>query len=445
MASNRGEFSSSLGFIMAAAGSAIGLGNIWGFPTQTAQNGGAAFVLMYLILAFLVGYPLLMAEFVIGRHTRSNPVGAYQKMKGGKNFVPAGFIGILTSSLILSFYSIIAGTMMAHFVEPIFRLLGANAIADWCISNDPIRNITFTTIFFLLTISIITGGVKSGIEKWSSRLMPALLVMLIMLTIYVLTLNGAGEGVKIYLLPDFKKAFTGELLLGALGQSFFSLSLGVGTMLVYGSYISNKENLPRLGILVTLADVGIAFLAGLMIIPAIYVAANAGTQIFDEGGNLISGPNLVFQVLPEVFKIMGGLGIPAAIIFFLLMSVAALTSSISMLEVPVAYMVDAGKASRKTATWVIGGIFWIVGLIIAFGGDAILNMVVSLTTQYSQPLLGLVICVFIGWVAHRNTIIEEIKKGSPDIENTFFMKTWPFFVKFISPLLILIVFLKQFF
>ena len=181
--SARGEFTSSFGFIMAAAGSAIGLGNIWGFPTQTAQNGGAAFVLLYLILAFVVGYPILLAEFTIGRHAQSNPVGTYQKIKGGKRFVPIGFLGITTVGFILAFYSIIAGTMVAYFINPILQLIGADSAAAWVTSQGTASNMLFASIFFFITVIIVAAGVKDGIEKWSSRLMPTLLVILVLLVI----------------------------------------------------------------------------------------------------------------------------------------------------------------------------------------------------------------------------------------------------------------------
>ncbi len=441
---SRGEFSSSFGFIMAAAGSAIGLGNIWGFPTQTAQNGGAAFVLLYLVLAFVVGYPILLAEFTIGRHTQSNPVGAYQKIKGGKNFVPIGFLGITTVGFILSFYSIIAGTMIAYFLNPILKLVGLDQAAAWVTSQGVSSNIVFASLFFFITVLIVAAGVKNGIEKWSSRLMPTLLVILILLTVYVLTLDGAVEGLKVYLLPDFSKIFQAQLFTSALGQAFFSLSLGVGSMLVLASYTSKKENLVRLGRLVTLSDVGIAFLAGLLIIPAMYAASASGTQIFDDAGNLISGPNLIFQVLPALFDTMGPIGVGLSIIFFFLMVIAALTSTISMLEVPVSYAVDNRGMNRSKASILIGAIFWIVSMVIALNFDLLFNFVVAATTEFIQPLLGLFICLFVGWVMNRNTLIEEIKQGNPEVANSFFMKIWPLFIRYVSPILILIILAQAF-
>ncbi len=442
--SSRGEFTSSFGFIMAAAGSAIGLGNIWGFPTQTAQNGGAAFVLLYLILAFLVGYPILLAEFTIGRHTQSNPVGTYQKIEGGKRFIPIGFLGIITVGFILAFYCIIAGTMVAYFISPILRLVGAEASAAWVTSQGTVSNMLFASVFFFLTILIVAAGVKDGIEKWSTRLMPTLLAILVLLVIYVLTLDGAMEGLKVYLLPDFSKVLNAQLFTSALGQAFFSLSLGVGSMLVLASYTSKKENLVRLGRLVTLSDVGIAFLAGLLIIPAMYAASASGTQIFDEAGNLISGPNLIFQVLPALFNTMGAIGIALSVIFFFLMVIAALTSTISMLEVPVSYAVDNRNMPRSKASILIGVIFWVVSMIIALNFDLLFGLVVSATTQFIQPLLGLLICIFVGWIMSRNKLIEELKQGNPEIENTLFMKIWPLFIRYVSPILILIILAQAF-
>ncbi len=441
---SRGEFSSSFGFIMAAAGSAIGLGNIWGFPTQTAQNGGAAFVLLYLIMAFLVGYPILLAEFTIGRHGQSNPVGSYQKIKGGNRFVPIGFLGLMTVGLILSFYSIIAGTMVAYFISPFLKLVGADNASQWVTSQGIGSNMLFASVFFFFTIMIVAAGVKNGIEKWSSRLMPTLLFTIVMLVIYVLTLDGAMEGLKVYLLPDFSKALDPGLFTSALGQAFFSLSLGVGSMLVLASYTSKKENLVRLGRLVTLSDVGIAFLAGLLIIPAMYAASASGTEIFDNAGNLISGPNLIFQVLPALFNTMGSIGIGLSVIFFFLMIIAALTSTISMLEVPVSYLVDNRNIHRTKASMLTGVTFWVVSMIIALNFDLLFGLVVTVTTEYIQPLLGLFICLFVGWVMSRDALIQEIKQGNPGIENTLFIKIWPFFVRYVSPILILIILIQAF-
>ncbi len=444
MASSRGEFTSSFGFVMAAAGSAVGLGNIWGFPTQTAGNGGAAFVLVYIILAFLVGYPVLMAEFTIGRYTRLAPPDAYKKLGGGKGYFWIGILGLVTVGFILSFYSIIAGGMIAYFVEPLGRFLGMETFANWVISQSESSNAVFTSIFFLLTILIVSGGVNKGIEKWSKRFMPMLFVLFAVLVIYVLTLDGASEGLSVYLLPDFDKIFDPKLITSAMGQAFFSLSLGVGGMLVYGSYTRKEANLTRLGWLVTICDIGMAFIAGLLIIPAMYAAANLGTEIFDVQGALISGPNLIFQVLPGLFDSMGPIGPVVALVFFLLMSIAALTSSIAMLEPVVAYVVDSGKAERKKATLFTGGFFWLVSIIVVLNYDALFNGLVTATTVYGQPFLGLAIAIFAGWVIRKNILLNELKNGFPEIEQSFFYKIWPIFLKVVCPVLILLIFLQSF-
>ena len=245
-----------------------------------------------------------------------------------------GFGGVICAALILSFYGILAGWMMSFAVEPVTSLLGFNDASRWLTSQSIVRNLLFTALFMMLTIAIIRRGVEEGIEKWSKRLMPMLIGLLILMIIYVFTLDGARAGFIAYLNPDISRVFEPNLLINALGQAFFSLSLGTSVMVIYGSYISKKENLVSLGAQVTLIDVSIAFLAGLLIIPSMYVAQAQGVAIFSEDGSLISGPNLVFEVLPTLFNGMGAIGLFVAFGFFVLMSIAALTSSISMLEGP---------------------------------------------------------------------------------------------------------------
>ena len=347
----RGQFSSTLTFVLAAAGSAVGLGNIWGFPTNAAENGGAAFLLMYLILAFLLAYPALMAELIIGRHTRANMVMALDAVSTGNSAKKlgrlTGYAGMITASLILSFYGIVAGWMLGSMAQPVTTILGLDSLGQWLTEFGTARNITLTAIFMLLTGLIINAGVEQGIEKWSRRLMPSLLILLLALIAYVLTREGAMEGLRHYLVPDFSQMTDPDLLVSALGQAFFSMSLGVGTMLIYGSYIRANANLPLVGSLVTLADTGIAFLAGLLILPAMFVAQNLGVVISADDGSLIGGPGLIFQVLPALFDSMGGIGLLVGFAFFVLMSIAAVTSSISLLEVPVSYAVETHKVSRK--------------------------------------------------------------------------------------------------
>ena len=444
----RGEFSSRLAFIFAASGSAVGLGNIWGFPTNAAQNGGAVFVLMYLILAFLLAYPAMMAELIIGRHTRSNMVNALQAISPGQTAKSIGKLtgigGMVTAGLILSFYSIVAGWFIAFMLEPLTSIMGLESMGNWLTEFSLVRNIGFAAFFILLTVLIISAGVVQGIEKWSSRLMPSLFVLMGALILYVLTQDGAMEGLKHYLVPDFSQITDPNLIVSAMGQAFFSMSLGVGTMLVYGSYIRADENLPVVGALVTLTDTSVAFLAGLLVLPAIFVAQNLGVTIYAESGNLIAGPDLIFQVLPALFDGMGATGLFVGLAFFVLMSIAAVTSSISMLEVPVSYAVEAHQVSRNKATWLVGLVLFGISTLICFNFDALFGFVITMTTERAQPLLSMMLCIFAGWVFYRNSILEELKSGSPDVEQRLFWKIWPVYVKFFCPALILLTFAQGF-
>ena len=439
----RGQFSSTFTFVLAAAGSAVGLGNIWGFPTNAAENGGAAFLLMYLILAFLLAYPALMAELIIGRHTRANMVSALDSISTSESAKKlgrfTGYAGMLTASLILSFYGIVAGWMLGSMAEPVASTLGLDALGTWLTEFGTARNISLTALFMLLTGLIINAGVEQGIEKWSRRLMPSLLILLVALIAYVLTREGALEGLQHYLVPDFSQMTNPDLIVSALGQAFFSMSLGVGTMLIYGSYIRSDANLPVVGSLVTLTDTGIAFLAGLLILPAMFVAQNLGVAIYADDGSLVGGPGLIFQVLPSLFGSMGGIGVLVGFAFFVLMSIAAVTSSISMLEVPVSHSVENNNMSRKRSTlWVSSAIF-AISVAICLNFEIAFDAIISLTTEWAQPLISLLICLFAGWVFYRNSILNELKQGNTDIENSLFWKLWPLYVKLICPTLIAII------
>lgn len=445
----RGQFSSRLGFILAASGSAVGLGNIWGFPTNAAENGGAAFLLMYIILAFLLAYPALMAELIIGRHTRSNMVTALQSIASSSRAKTAGKLtglgGILAATFILCFYSIIAGWMIAFMLEPVAHFFGMEALGNWLTEFSLARNLGFSALFLSLTVLVISAGVEQGIEKWSQRLMPSLFVLLAALIVYVLLQDGAMQGLKHYLVPDFSQMADPQLIVRALGQAFFSLSLGVGTMLIYGSYIRSDENLPVVGALVTLTDTGVAFLAGMLVLPAIFVAQELGVTIYDGDGSLIAGPDLIFQVLPALFDGMGTTGLAVGFAFFVLMTIAAVTSSISMLEVPVAYTVETAGTSRIKATWLIGLGVFVCSAVVSMNFDALFGLVVTLTTEWAQPLLGVMLCIFAGWIFNRNSILSELKQGDAGVEQGLFWKVWPIYVKFFCPLLILLTFAQGFF
>ncbi|MGB2173232.1 MAG: sodium-dependent transporter, partial [Porticoccaceae bacterium] len=334
---------------------------------------------------------------------------------------------------------IVAGWMLGSMAEPVASLLDFESLGTWLTEFGTSRNIILTALFMLLTGLIINAGVEQGIEKWSRRLMPSLLMLLVALIAYVLTRKGAFEGLQHYLVPDFSQMTSPDLIVSALGQAFFSMSLGVGAMLIYGSYIRSDANLPLVGSLVTLTDTGIAFLAGLLILPAMFVAQNLGVTIFSDDGSLVGGPGLIFQVLPTLFESMGGIGILVGFAFFALMSIAAVTSSISMLEVPVSYAIESHNISRKRATLWLSSAIFALSVAICLNFDLAFDAVISLTTEWAQPLISLLICLFAGWVFYRNSILNELKQGNPDIEHSFFWKLWPLYVKLICPALIAII------
>ena len=446
MSSQRGEFGSRFGFIMAAAGSAVGLGNIWGFPTQAASNGGAAFVVVYLLLAFLLAYPVLMAELTLGRHAHGNMITALAKVsrngtQRGLGTV-IGIVGIFTASLILSFYAIVSGWMIGFGLAYPLNALGATDASTWLSEFSFNRNLLLMLIFMVLTMAVVTGGVEKGIERWSKRLMPALIVTLIALSLYVLTLDGAAEGLAVYLVPDLSKIWSTELIFNAMGAAFFSLSLGVGTMLIYGSYISDDEHLPTLGAQVALVDVGIAVLAGFLILPAMYVAADRGVMIFNEAGGLLSEDTLIFVVLPALFDSMNQTGTVLALAFFGLMSIAALTSSISMLEVPVSFLVERFQWGRLQAALVATVIISAMSTAIVANFDALFGLVITASTRYSQPLLGLALCLYTGWVWRRDLMLKELAKNESMIGPTLFMKWWPWYVRFVCPTIVVVILVR---
>lgn len=434
--SARGSWNSKIGFILAAAGSAVGLGNIWGFPTKVATEGGAAFLLIYLLCTFLIGYPVMVAELSIGRKSRKNPVGAFKALNSSKFFPLVGLWGVVCGVMILSFYTVIAGWAFGYAFEEIFYYLGMVGAAEWLTdTGNGFKNALIASVFMLGTIKIITGGVAEGIEKATKTMMPLLIGIIVIMIGYVLTQDGSMDGVREYLLPDFSKITPG-LVFSAMGQAFFSLSLGMGALITYGSYLNKKENIPQAATFVTLADVGIAFLAGLLIIPAMYVARSAGIEIF-IGDQLASSTDLVFQILPALFHTIGGIvGLILGVVFFLLLSIAALTSTISLLEVPVAFVIDEYSIQRKKAAWGVGLGVMVISIFVAFF-PALIGIFDNVFNNLGLPIGGLLMCIFVGYVWKTDSALEEMSNGFPDILNSLFSKVWPFFIRYICPLAIL--------
>ncbi|KFA96945.1 sodium-dependent transporter [Vibrio sp. ER1A] len=443
--SDRGQFSSRFGFIMAAAGSAVGLGNVWGFPTQTASNGGAAFLLIYLLMMALLAFPMLVAELTIGRYGQSNPIGSLRKIWTNNRLLAVffGTTAMLTASMILSFYAILAGWLIGFGISPIMKLIGLKQFSEWLITFGTGRNVLLTVIFMLMTVFVVRRGVADGIEKWSSRLMPVLFALFLVLIIYIFTQDGALDGLRMYLVPNWEHV-NGGLVVNAMGQAFFSLSLGVGAMMVYGSYLSKDVNIPKTAGQVAIIDTGVAFFAGLLILPAMFVAKANGVQIFSETGELISSGNLVFTVLPSLFDSMGLVGEVVGVAFFALMVIAALTSSIAMLEVPVSCLQEELKIKREKSAIILGAAILLFSVLIAANFDTLFDWVATASTMYMQPLLGVVWAVVIGWVWSRNALLKEIQQGNPEIEKTWFWRIWPIYVKVVCPIAIIMVFAYPF-
>ncbi len=431
----RDQWGSRLGFIMAAAGSAVGLGNLWKFPYMAGSNGGGAFVLIYLALVVIVGFTLMAAEIVIGRHTQLNAIGAYRKIRKGWGWV--GGLGVLAGFVILSYYSVVGGWVINYIIKAV---TGAFNTSDMAVLGNMFGGmisgtwtpIIFHALFMIITLGIVIGGISGGIEKFSKILMPALFVMIILIVIRSVTLPGAGEGIKFFLKPDFSK-IDGSVILAALGQVFFSLSLGMGCMITYGSYLSKDENIPQSSVIIPFLDTGVALLAGLAILPAVFALG------FDPTG----GPGLVFITLPAVFAKMpmGGL---FAVIFFLLVLFAAITSSISLLEVVVSFVVDEWKWSRAKATTIVSAAIFALGIpaslslgvwdTIIFRELVFFDALGFLSDQILLPLGGLMLCIFIGWVWGVDNAVKEATNNGK-VKFTI-APIWGFVVKYIAPLAI---------
>ena len=409
---NRATFNTRIGFVLAAAGSAIGLGNIWGFPTNAANNGGGAFLFVYLIVTVLLALPALYAEIYLGNQNQKKPVSALgdacqeTSRKLGRAAGKFGLIGALT---MLSFYTIVAGWMLANALSPLSNILGFENLATWFSQDSLLRNLIFTPVFILLGALIIHQGVNQGIEKWSTRLMPLLLILLISLITYILQQPGAIAGLKHYVIPDFNRVLEPKLIISAMGQAFFSLSLGVGGMMIYGSYMPKGNNIGKLVLSIATLDTLIAVLAGLLIIPALYVAQQAGQEVFEQG-KLIGESQLIFQVLPTLFNSMGEVGAWLAVIFFSLLSIAALTSTISSTEVPVAYLVEDKGFSRKKATWCVSAFVLTASMTLVAFFDVLFGLVIQILTTIIQPLSCLFYFLVVGWLWQKGNKLKGQSK-----------------------------------
>lgn len=409
----RDSFHTRIGFILAAAGSAIGLGNIWGFPSQAANHGGAAFLLVYLAVVVILAVPALYTELSLGHAAQANPVAALTKLSQTNSPVTAasgktmGYLNVIGAILMLSFYHLVAAWMVAEGLTFLLGAIGFSSLAEWTHTSSQLRDILLLLVFVVLTFGIVIKGVQNGIERWSRRLMPLLVVLLVGLILYIATLPGAMDGFRAYLVPDFNAMLSADLLVSAMGQAFFSLSIGLGGMMIYGSYLPKGTRLGRLTWSVAALDTLVAFLAGLLIIPALYVAMAQGLSV-TEGEQLIGEGRLIFQVLPDLFERLGAAGAWLGFAFFALLSIAALTSTIATAEVPIAYAIETHAVNRRQAAVIIAALISTIGIGLVLFFDPLFNWVVTYVTQFQLPLSGLFYFLVMGWLWQRSNRIREL-------------------------------------
>jgi len=442
----RGLWGSKVAFIFAATGSAIGLGNIWRFPAKVSESGGAIFVLIYIIAVILIGFTVMLAELVIGRHSQKNPVGAFKHIKPKTSWKFVGYLGVLTGVLILSYYSVIAGWAIGYLLKTIRGTFRGGVTGEFTqqvfkeFSSDPLQVFLCFLVVIGITCIIVSKGIKSGIERWTKILMPFLFLLIVFLAVRALTLPGAGEGISFYLKPDFSK-LSGSVVLLALGQAFFSLSLGMGMMITYGSYISKSDNLVSSAGWVCFSDSLVAFMAGLIIFPTLAFAGILGKA---------SGESLAFEAFPLIISTIAG-GYFFGIFFFALLLVAAITSTISALEVAVAFLVDERNWPRVKAAWLVGLCALVIGIpsALSTGGMQFFTKIrflskIDFVCANISPAVGaFFICIFIGYVWGVKNAIKEIHSGNPRFK---LQPVWIFSLKFLSPIVIIFIlyFIKTF-
>lgn len=446
---DRANFGSKIGVILASAGSAVGLGNIWRFPFETGNHGGAAFILVYLGCVLMLGIPIMMAEFLIGRRSRANTAGAYRVLSGGTHWKWVGRLGVLTGFLILSYYSIVAGWTLEYILQAASGGLSGKT-ADGFIQTfngfvaNPWRPVVWLVAFLLLTHFVIVRGVEKGIERSSKILMPLLFILLLILAACSVSLPNAGEGIRFLLHPDFSKV-DGSVLLGAMGQAFFSLSLGMGCLCTYASYFRSDTNLPRTAFNVSVIDTLVAVLAGFIIFPA----------AFSVGIRPDSGPSLLFITLPNVFQqAFGGLPLLAtllSLLFYVLLALAALTSTISLHEVSTAYLHEEFNLSRsKAARLVTAGCIFLgilcslslgIGSSYTLFGMTLFDLFDFTTAKIMLPIGGFLIALFAGWYLDKQLIWEEISNKGTLKLHTY--RLLLFALKYVAPIGIGLVFLDQ--
>ena len=453
---SRNSFTGSLGFVLAAAGSAVGLGNIWRFPYLAAKDGGGLFLVVYIVLALTFGFTLLTSEIAIGRKTKQSPLTAYSKLK--KGWSGLGILGSIVPFMILPYYCVIGGWVLKYFMA--FAMGQGEAAAEdgyfTGFITDHFEPIIMTYIFLVVCAVVIIYGVNSGIEKSSKILMPALLVMIVGIAIFSMTIsneNEAGkkvtglEGMKVYLIPDFehvtlKSFFT--TVMDAMGQLFYSLSVAMGIMITYGSYVKDKENLSKSINQIEIFDTIVAFLAGVMVIPAVYVFMGA------EG--MSSGPSLMFVSLPKIFVSMGAVGQVVGTLFFAMVLFAAMTSAVSILEAVVSSLIDKFSIKRKTAAMIETGIAFAIAVVVCLGYNLfyfdiklpnganaqILDILDYISNNILMPVVAIGTCILVGWIVKPETVVNEITKNGEKFRRKHL---YTIMIKYVTPVLLVFLLL----
>lgn len=447
---NRGSFATKIGVILATAGSAVGLGNIWRFPYMTGQNGGAAFIAVYFVCILLLGIPGVIAEFVIGRHSGTNAARAYRNLSLKGPWGLIGYMGVFTSMIILGFYAVIAGWCLQYLFASLTAKINGDAVYVQQyfkeFSSNPIEPTCWTICFILLTHFVVVRGVRNGIEKASNILMPTLFVLLVIIVIASCSLPNASKGIEFLFQVDWSK-LSSSVFFDALGQAFFSLSLGTACLCTYASYFNRQTNLVKSAVVIALIDSFIAILAGLMIFPA----------AFSIGVNPDSGPSLIFITLPNVFyQVFSGvpvLGNIISVLFYFLLSLAALTSTISMHEIGTAFFYEELKIPRKQGACIETAVCMVIGILcsLSFGANQFLTEFIAnksfldccdyLTSNILLPLGSFFTCIFLGWFVSKKIVKDEFTNWGT-LKSTFY-GIWIFTVRFICPVLIALIFLRQ--
>ncbi len=437
-----GTWSSRWTFILAATGSAVGLGNIWKFPYMAGDNGGGAFVLVYLACICIIGLPIMLGEIMIGRRGRSSPANSMKILAAEAGTSSAwtllGATGALAGLLILSFYSVAAGWAMSYIFNGFQNITAESSSSSFNnLLSSPSSLIFWHTLFISITVFIVARGILQGLEKWINTLMPILFLLILLLCVYAMQTGAFLEGLRYLFMPDFSK-INPQVMLEALGQAFFTLSLGMGAIMAYGAYMPADQKIGRTAVSVAALDTGVALLAGIAIFPIVFANGLAPSE----------GPGLVFVTLPIAFSSMP-FGILFGTLFFVLLSIAALSSSISLIEPGVAWLIESLKIKRKTATILLGFVAWFLGLFSALSFNLIAEFTIFgrnffdatdfLTSQIMLPLGGIFIAIFVGWIMKKDHVLEGL-----GFKEDFIFKAWYFSVRYIAPALVGLVFLNFF-